>query len=257
VAFKVINNSISQSRLYRATQGFSTLTGEAVSELLFAHTLALVVALQDWSTAAAATRYALHTGRNQNFTLFRTTSTDLYALAYMVDNPGSNRNNLRNRSVSTAHLRSLTFDGQYYAKMLFRLGNSNVGVNELTTFLYRLQIQLNISGELVAARRAVTNWHQETDGARRIALTRIRRAMLQRAGTPNQDLLLMVNKMLRNDRFRYRSLRVRPSMPGRLAAPVAGAAAGAAAAGAVDDKYQAAGAGLGAIAGYWASRRRR
>lgn len=257
MAFNVINNSISQSRLYRSTQGFSSLTGEGVSTLLFAHTLALCVVLQDWSTAAAATRYALHTGRNQNFALFRTVSTDLYALAYMVDNPGSNRNNLRNRAASTSHLRSLKFDGRAYAKMLFRLGNSNVGTAELATFLYRLQIQLGISGELVSVRRVVANWHQETAGARRSALARLRRIMLHQAKTPNQELLIMVNKMLRNDRFRYRSLRVRPSVLGRLAAPVAGAAVGAAAAGAVDDKYKAAGAGLGAIAGYWASRRRR
>lgn len=249
---------LGESLLYRSSRGFGTFTGEDVAVLLYVNTLALCVALQDWSTARAAIKYTTQTSRRMNYSLFYQSCTDLYALAYMVSNPSSKRNLLADNAASTAHLRSLSFNPKMHVTAMMRLARSGFSASELATYLYRLEVQLSIkNAELKAVRRMIPNWGGTSQGARRSALMRIRRVLLTVGKTPNQEMLKMLNRLRRVERFRHRGLRTPVAGIQTLGAVAAGAAAGAVVGNAVADKYTVPAAGLGAIAGYWASRRPR
>jgi hypothetical protein len=254
----IINNYISESLLYRSSRGLGIFTGEEIVKLFFSHTLVLCILLQDWATARSAVRYASQTGRRSGYSLFYTSCTDLYALAYMVDNPNSKRNFLQDRERSTAHLRSLNFNGKMHAVVMNRLSRSSFSSSELSTYLYRLEIQLGISNsELKALRRIVANWEQTTQGKKRATLNKLRRMLFSVGKTQNQELLKIMNRLMKSERFRFRSLRTPVGRLAALAGTAAGAIAGGAIGRAVGDKYTVPAAGLGAIAGYWATRRNR
>ena len=83
--FQLIDQEISESRLFRYTSQFGNLTGRTIADLLYLNTLMLLMFVYDKEQRDYAVAVARKTVQFGSFAVFRTTSTDLYMLAFAVD----------------------------------------------------------------------------------------------------------------------------------------------------------------------------
>jgi hypothetical protein len=86
-----IDQEISESRLYRSSGNMGQLTGRDVADLLYLNTIALYLMVQDDVQHNYASNYAKQTTQYGGYTTFRTSATDLYLLAYMINQPKSDK----------------------------------------------------------------------------------------------------------------------------------------------------------------------
>ena len=84
---KLVNQDISEARLYRTTRSFSNLTGEDIAKLLYLSSLSSYMMLKDDGQVNYAEQYIKQTVQYGPYTLFRSHATDLYLLGYVIDNP--------------------------------------------------------------------------------------------------------------------------------------------------------------------------
>lgn len=266
--FQLVNQEISEARLYRTTNGFKNLTGRDIADLLYLHTLTLYMMLQDDSLEDYAVGYAKQTTQYGHFTLMRTHATDLYMLAYAVKNPDNRYISFKNNRSSRKFLEKLNFGTMPTRQFHFfisRIGKRGDKRNEALSFFMRLERQLKITdGRYRGYRRMVLSWGKLKYHSKQLVVSKLTQE-IRRLGR-GSELMSPMTSMNKDRGLRVSSdyKEPRTSLTRRVAGTAAGAVVGryagkkiAQKTGANVDKYKKVGTGLGAVAGYWASGRKK
>ena len=263
--FKLIDKEISEARLYRTSSAFGQLTGESIAELLYLNTLVTYLMYKDDKQHEFAKAYARQTTQYGKYTLFRSHATDLYLLAYMVSEPKTKSVKLKNFLNSQSYLNSLKFDKKTHWSFLQRLSKGNISDSIASPYMFRLESQLKIKKSIYKQwRRLIMDWEKLKYIQRQTVTARITQEF-RRLGR-GSELMAPLGTMLKYKKYHVSKFKAqqKPSLAKRVAGTAAGAVAGRYAGkkiakrfGKDIDKYKKAGTGLGAIAGYWASGRRK
>ena len=259
---QLIDNEISEARLYRTTSAFGQLTGESVAELLYLNTLVTFMLYKDDAQSDYAQAYAKQTIQYGKYTLFRTHATDLYLLCYLVSEPKTKHVKLRNFLQSQSHLNSLNFNKTTHWQFLQKIANGSITDTVASPYMFRLESQLKIKRSIYKQwRRLIMDW-ENLKYIQKQAVTAKIAQEFRRLGR-GSEVMAPLTSMLKYKRYRVNT-DMKPSLTRRVAGTTAGAVAGRYAGKKVAqkfnkdvDKYKKVGTGLGAIAGYWASGRQK
>lgn len=250
-------DTLTESQLYRASGMGKSLKSDSVAQLLFLNTLAVTLMAQDKAQHNYAKQYAKKTTSYGNYLLFRNAATDLYTLAHHVRFPHSKSLKLQDNNKGQDFLDALRFDDKMHFKMMQRItrGERNL-INTLKPYLMRLENQLKVPTRLRSLRREITDWSTLSQSQREKTVGKLYDEM-RRIGKTG-ELMRSVGTMNSYRQFKD------PEKTGvlkRAATTAAGAYAGAALGKKIatkldkdTDKYSKAGAGIGALAGYWAGK---
>ena len=250
-------DTLTESHLYRSNAMGKSFKSESVAELLYLNTLALVLMSQDRSQQKYAKEYAKNTTRYGSYLMFRNAATDLYTLAHHVKYPNSKSLKLQDNKKGEDYLSRLRFDDKMHYKMIQRIGRADRAlVQQFAPYLTRLETQLRAPSRLRSLRRNITDWSKLSQSKRVQTVSRLYDEM-RRTGKTG-ELMRSIGTMNSYKQFDE------PDKPGTLkraaitgAGAVAGAALGKKVAdkfGKDPDKYKKAGAGVGALAGYWSGK---
>lgn len=250
-------DTLTESKLYRSNSMGKAFKSDSVAQLLFLNTLALTLMAQDKSQHNYAKEYAKRTTAYSNYLLFRNAGTDLYTLAHHVKYPHSKSLKLADNKKGEDYLDALRFDDKTHWKMMQRIarGDRNL-IGTLKPYLMRLENQLKVPSRLRSLRRDITTWGSMSQNQRERAVAKLYDEM-RRTGKTG-ELLRSIGTMNSYKQFGDPE---KPSVLKRAATTAAGAYAGAALGkkvadkfGKNPDKYRKAGAGIGALAGYWSGK---
>ena len=262
---ELINNEISESRLYRSTGNMRTLDGRAVADLTYLNTIALYLMLQDDAQHEYAKNYAKQTVQYGGYNTFRTSATDLYMLCHALTNPDSDKIKFKNTILTKRFLNSLNFDHRKHYMFMRKMSAASDRANEAMTYFLRLEAQLNITNSKYKQyRRFISNWGNLKYSSKQLVITKILQTM--RHMGRGSELISPLTTMVK-----YRKYTTEPAYDvprTSLAQKVAGAAVGAVAGRYVAGKaaklakdkpetFKKVGTGIGAVAGYWAAGRRK
>jgi len=236
----LVNQEISESRLYRTTNNMRKLTGRDIAELAYLNTLAVYLFL----VAKNDTDYAKKTSRYGNYKNFKTTSTDLYMLGYVINNP-------EGISLSTdevSYLNRLQFDANKHYRFIKEISSAKGKLQTAAGYLYRLESQLKINNsKLKDFRRSIISWDSLSSSNKKMLVNKM--ALEMRKLAQGSELVHPLTNMA-----------TPTSLVKKAAGAVAGATAGRYIAGKVakknPDRAKKIGTGIGAIAGYWAAGRK-
>jgi hypothetical protein len=267
---KLVDNEISEARLWRQSRQFGEMDGRGIADLLYLSFLSLLTFAKDDYKSDYAKAYARQTSQYGTFTMFRSHATDIYLLAYQVKNPKNKHISLKNNIESTRFLKSLSFDSRKFYFILSKIARGNLNKSEISTYLFRLEAQLKISNaNFKQYRRYINDWENLKFAQRQYVTSKLIQDF-RRLGRGSE----MVSSL--SDMAKYKKYRIsdevksrsykkpKPSATSRVVGTAAGAIAGryvgkkvAKKLGKDIDKYKKYGTGIGAIAGYWASGRKK
>lgn len=257
----LINVELSESKLYRSTSSFGKLTGPDIASLLYLNTLSVVMLNKDLNQHEYGKKYAEQTAKHGFYTFFKSSSTDLYMLAFQVNNPENTSTKASEEARN--YLGKLRFNNRQHFNVMKKIGEGRIDDNTLTVFFLALERQLKIGPKYTQWRRQVLNWDGVTTYQREATTKAILRElkMLNYNSELGRTLGTMVSyKQFVSINEPKPEEKPKPSTAKRVAATAAGAVAGrhvgkkvAQKLGKDETKYKKAGTGLGAIAGYWAS----
>lgn len=262
---QLINEELCESRLYRTSQNFRTLTGRDIANLAYLNSLIYYIMVQDNKQHDYARALAKRTAQYGSYTLFRTHATDLYMLCYIIKDPENKHLRYRDHGESKRFLKTLNFNSNYHIQFMRKIANADDRKNEALTYYMRLESQLKITDSRYKQfRRYATDWGNLKFASKQQVVSRITQEIRRIA--KGSEVMAPLTTMIK-----YRSHRTisdykepRTSFTKRVAGTAAGAVAGryigkkiAQKTGKNVDKYKKAGTGLGAIAGYWASGRKK
>jgi hypothetical protein len=261
---KLVNQEISEARLYRTTRNFNALTGEDVTKLFYLTSLSTYMMLNDDKQYEYAKEYIKQTVQYGPYTLFRSHATDLYLLGYLIKNPDTKSINLKNPISSKQYLNKINFDARKHYSFYMRLQNSTVKGTEFNSYFLRLESQLKIKDQKYRQwRRLIADWANLKYSSRQLVVTRLLQEY-RRLGR-GSEMVSPLSTMAKYKAYspsKYQEPKT--SLAKRAAGTVAGAAAGryvgkkiAKKLGKDIDKYKKYGTGIGAVAGYWASGRKK
>jgi hypothetical protein len=258
----LVNQELCESRMFRTTRGMRELTGRDVANLTYLNTLALYLLLQDDVQHDFARQYSEKTAQHGAYRSYKTHATDLYMLCYVLTNPDNPHVRLSDHSTSVRFLNKLQFDPFRHYQLMRTLSKSADKRNEVASYFFRLESQLNITeGAYKQYRRLITDWGNLKYSSKQLAVVKLTQEIRKIA--KGSELLSATTTMVK-----YRNYMVEPeyenprtSFSKRVAGAVAGAVAGRYIAGKLSsqdtDRAKKVGTGLGAIAGYWAAGRRK
>lgn len=253
--FQLINDELSESRLFRTTASFGNLTGRTIADLLYLNTLMMLMFIQDKEQRDYAVAYTRKTTQFGPFALFRTTSTDLYLLAFAMKYPDHKSLNIKSKDEK--FLNSCSFHNRRYYNFMRKMGTIEPTRSESGAFLIRLENQLKINNSLYKQlRRLILDWRDLKYSQKQLVVSKLLQQLRLkgRGGESFQHLVAMKRERQYGDA---------PKSDRSIAKTVAGTAAGAYVGSKVIPKLtknklsSRTGAGIGAIAGYWASGRRK
>ena len=261
---KLVNQEISEARLYRTTRNFGNLTGEDVVSLFYLTSLSTYMMLKDDKQHEYATQYIKQTVQYGPYTLFRSHATDLYLLGHVIKDPDTRNITLKNPVSSKQYLNKLPFDSRKHYMFFMKLKTSGkVAGTEFNSYFMRLESQLKIKDQKYKQwRRYIADWENLKYTSKQLVTSRLLQEY-RRLGKGSE----MVGPLTTMTKYRSYSIsdkydQPKTSIAKRTAGTVAGAAAGryigkkvAKKLGKDIDKYKKYGTGIGAVAGYWASGR--
>jgi len=261
---KLVNQEISEARLYRTTRNFGNLTGEDVASLFYLTSLSTYMMLKDDKQYEYAKQYIKQTVQYGPYTLFRSHATDLYLLGHVIKDPDTRNITLKNPVSSKQYLNKLNFDSRKHYMFYNKLKTSGkVPGTEFNSYFMRLESQLKIKDQKYKQwRRYIADWENLKYTSKQLVTSRLLQEY-RRLGKGSE----MVGPLSTMTKYRSYSLsdkykQPKTSIAKRTAGTVAGAAVGRYAGKKIAqklnknvDKYKKYGTGLGAIAGYWASGR--
>jgi hypothetical protein len=262
---QLIDNEISEARLYRTSRNFNALTGEDVAKLFYLTSISSFMMLNDDKQYDYATEYIKQTVQYGPYTLFRSHATDLYLLGHVIRDPDTKSIRLKNPISSKQYLKKLSFDPRKHYMFFMRLKNTTVKGTEFNSYFLRLESQLKIKDQKYKQwRRLIADWGNLKYSSKQLVVSRLLQEYrrLGRGSEMVSPLTTMVKYKVHQTSKPYSEPKT--SFTKRAVGTVAGAAAGryigkkvAKKLGKNVDKYKKAGTGIGAIAGYWASGRKK
>ena len=272
---KLVNQELSEARLFRYSRSFGAFTGRQVADLMFLNLLSLQLLALEESTHEIARKYAQRSSTFSNFSLFRTASTDIYLLAYHILHPMNDHCNMKNPIEGKRFLKGLRFESNKLIMWLRQVGQGRGDSDWARQYFFRLETQLQIKDSRYKRWRRLIGSYNNLKFAQRNALIAQITFEIKRIGGGSgrgsellQDLepfkkkrgYSSAEKQAKRDAKKADST----SFTKRAVGTVAGAIAGKYATKKVAqtfnkdiDKYKKAGTGIGAIAGYWASGRKK
>ena len=251
------SEDLSESRLYRFTDGFRRLSGADIAELFYLETLAILTFMQDSEQRDYAVAYANKTSQYGPYAVYRTAATDIYMLGFSINMPDYSSLRFANKDIS--YLKSLGFDNRKHYSMMRRVATTYPTKSEISQFLIRLESQLKIKNTLLKQiRRLVTDWDNLKYSQKQYVVAKILQTIRSLKGQGSEIFSHLVAMK------RTRSYDAVPEQPKRSALKTAAATAAGAYVGSkaipalTKGKLSSvSGAGIGAIAGYWASGRKK
>ena len=269
---KLVNQELAEARLYRYSRSFGAFTGRQIADLLFLNTLALQILYLEDKTVKRAKDYAQSTVAYGNFSLFRTAASDLYLLAYATLHPDNQNMTFAKHSESKKFLKGLQFEQGMYIRYLRMVSQDRVGKDYANVYFYRLENQLKIRDSRYKRWRRLISTYRSLKFAQRNAIYAQLLFEMKRIGGGagrGSELVPALEPFLKKRGYQDLERKAnkaaadaqKTSFAKRAAGTVAGAIAGKYAV----DKFVKAkpstqkkiGTGIGAIAGYWASGRKR
>lgn len=261
---KLVNQEISEARLYRTSRNFNALTGEDVTKLFYLTSLSTYMMLNDDKQYEYGKEYIKQTVQYGPYTLFRSHATDLYLLGYVIRDPDNKSIRLKDPISSKQYLKKINFDARKHYMFYMRLKNSTVKGTEFNSYFMRLESQLKISDQKYKQwRRLIADWSNLKYTSRQMVVSRLLQEY-RRLGR-GSEMVSPLSTMVKYRSFsKSKYEEPKTSLAKRAAGTVAGAAAGryvgkkiASKLGKDIDKYKKYGTGIGAVAGYWASGRKK
>lgn len=258
--FELINQELSEAKLYRSSRQFGALDGSTVADLLYLNTLILTLMYETPSMREEAVEYAKKTSQYGSYALFRSFATDLYMLAYQVAHPNNDHAKLRNETDSKKFLNNLNFNERRHLAFVRKMAQEHMSDIEAHTFLHRLETQLRIKDSRYKTwRRKVLAWEKASESEKK-RLYRMIQTEFNRLGqgTARRSELLIPLKDYAPAKIA--APRKKSNTGAKIAGVAAGALAGRYAAGKLSgmdkDRAKNIGTGIGAIAGFWAGGRK-
>lgn len=262
-----INQEIAEARLFRASGNFGRMDSNDIVNSLYLTTLSLFIFNQDADKQDFAEDYARRTAQYGSFSLFRTSSTDLYLLAYQILNPGNSNIQLNNRSSSRRDLNNLNFDRRLFIQFIRQIASGNDALQMARSYLPRLERQLDITdGRYRRWRRLAIDYTLLRDAQKQSLLAQLTQEIRRLGGGAGRssEMMAPLTGMLHRrghgsgtpmvkDRKANQPQTARPSTARKVGGAVAGGIAGRAIAGSGNKTL---GTAAGAAAGYWAAGRR-
>lgn len=269
---KLVNQELSEARLFRYSRSFGAFTGRQIADLMFLNMLALELLSLEEKTSKRAKDYAKTTVAYGNFALFRTAATDLYLLAYQLLHPDNKHVNMSKHNESLNFIKGLQFDQGLYVRYLRLIAQSRANPSYSYTYFYRLETQLKIRDSRYKRWRRLISTYSNLKFAQKNALHAQILFEIKRIGGGagrGSELVPALEPFLKKRGYSSAEKKAekqaqaanKTSFAKRAAGTVAGAIAGKYAVGklakAKPSTQNKVGAGIGAIAGYWASGRKR
>jgi hypothetical protein len=261
---KLVNQEISEARLYRTSRNFNSFTGEDISKLFYLTSISTFMMLNDDKQYDYAKEYVKQTVQYGPYTLFRSHATDLYLLGHVLKDPDTRSITLKNPITSKQYLKKLNFDNRKHYMFFMKLKTSSIKGSEFNSYFMRLESQLKITDSKYKQwRRLISDWSNLKFSSRQLVVSKLLQEYrrLGRGSEMVSPLSTMVKYRGYNP-SKYQEPKT--SLTKRAAGTVAGAAAGrylgkkvAKKLGKDIDKYKKYGTGIGAVAGYWASGRKK
>ena len=239
--FQLIDSDLTEARLFRASRSFGALTSKEISNLLYLDTMLTYMLSQEDSTSESARIYAKKTVQYGTYSLFRTHATDLYMLCYQVLHPNNDHARIKDPVDGKRYLKNLNFNKLMHTRFMRKIAQSQETRGEAVTYLYRLEKQMEVTdGRYRGWRRMITDWKNLRHSSKQRVIAQVVQE-LRRTGTGSgqyTELMFALTPMLKKTKFKDRD----PIAPKtQSTAPAKTAAA----------------TGLGAIAGYWAGRKKK
>ena len=144
---QLINQSISESKLYRSTNGFKSLSGRDIADLFYLQTLSLIMMYQDNKQQDYALVYARKTAQYGPYAVYRTAATDLYMLGFAINNAGYT--SLKFKGKDEKFLNSLQFQNRKHYAFMQRIARQGLSKSDITTTLFRFESQLQIKNPIL------------------------------------------------------------------------------------------------------------
>jgi hypothetical protein len=260
---QLIDQEISEARLFRTTNQFKIYNGRAIADLLYLTSLTTFMMAKDEKQEGFARAYAKQTSQYGKYNFFRSHATDLYLLAYQVNDPSNRNISLKHPIESKMFLNSCKFNAMHHWQFFTKVGQGRENSNDSVVYFMRLERQLKISNaKYKQFRRLITDWKNLKYRSKQLVVAQIVQEF-RRIGR-GSEMIGPLSTMTKYKSYRMSDKYKKPSTTRRVAGAAAGAVAGRylgkKIANKLDkdvDKYKKAGTGIGAIAGYWASGRQR
>jgi hypothetical protein len=254
--YQLVDTELSESRLFRFTASFSRLAGKDIADLLYLETLAIYMFALDGQQQDYGTAYARKTTQYGPYSVFRTSATDIYMLGFAVNQPEYTGLKLKNKERD--HLKTLQFNNRQHYMFMNKIARYTPSRSEASSYLIRLESQLKIKDPMFKQwRRLVLDWGNLKYSQKQYVIAKMtQRIRLKGKGSEIFNNLMAMKTSRRFDK----APNEKPtSKLKRAAATVGGAYAGSKlipkiTKGKLGSKT---GAGIGAIAGYWASGRKK
>ncbi len=251
---QLINQDLSESKLFRYTGSFARLSGKDIADQLYLQTLSVIMFSKDNEQRDYGVAYARKSTSYGPYSLFRTHATDIYLLAYAVKH--SDNSSLKITGKDRKFLDKLQFNNRQHYNFLRKLGQTTPSRSEISSFLIRLERQLNITdSQYRLYRRLIVDWSDLKYAQKQMVVAKIMQRMRIKARPAEVFQHLVAMKTTRA----YKEPKQKSDTLKRTAATVGGAYVGSKVIpkltkGKLGSKT---GAGIGAIAGYWASGRKK
>tara|TARA_B100001057_G_scaffold499180_1_gene608868 strand:- start:947 stop:2020 length:1074 start_codon:yes stop_codon:yes gene_type:complete len=254
--YQLIDSEISESRLFRFTASYNRLTGRDIADLLYLETLAVYMFALDSKQQDYGTAYARKTTQYGPYAAFRTSATDIYMLAFAVDNPNYKSLKLKNKERKV--LDKLNFNNRQHYMFMNKIARYTPSRSDASSYLIRLEQQLQIKdAQFKQLRRLILDWPQLKYSQKQYIVSKlVQRIRLKGKGAEVFQHLMAMKTTRRYDNVN----KEKPtSALKRAAATVGGAYVGSKIVPKLTKNKLGSktGAGIGAIAGYWASGRKK
>jgi len=270
--FTLVNQELAEARLFRYSRSFGAFTGRQIADMMFLNMLVLQLLSLEDKTAKKAIDYAKITVAYGNFALFRTAASDLYLLAYAILHPDNKNMKYSKHNESLQFLKSLQFDQGLYVRYLRLIAQGRATKQYAYTYFFRLETQLKIRDSRYKRWRRLISTYSTLRFAQRNALTAQILFEIKRIGGGSgrgSELIPALEPFLKKRGYQDAERKAnqaaakanKTSFAKRAAGTVAGAIAGKYAMNklkkAKPSTQSKIGTGIGALAGYWASGRKR